>query len=71
MSKIFVVGAVGAMCIEATRDLIETGGNHEYMLADLNLEKLRNLKSDYNNNKISIMKVDAGNFDEIRKAVEG
>jgi saccharopine dehydrogenase-like NADP-dependent oxidoreductase len=71
MSKIFVVGAVGAMCIEATRDLIETGGNHEYVLADLNLEKLKLLKNEFNDEKISIMKVDASDFDEMRKAVEG
>ena len=71
MSKILVIGAVGAMCIEATRDLIETGGNHEFMLADLNLEKLKSLQKEFSNHKISITKVDARNFDEMRKAVEG
>lgn len=71
MSKIFVVGAVGAMCIEATRDLIDTGGNHEFMLADLNLEKLEIFKNEYNNKKIKIMKVDARVFDEMLKAVQG
>ena len=71
MSKIFVVGAVGAMCIEATRDLIDTGGNHEFMLADLNLEKLEMFKNEYNNKKIKIMKVDARVFDEMLKAVQG
>jgi lysine 6-dehydrogenase len=71
MSKIFVIGAVGAMCIEATRDLIETGGNHEYIPADLNLEKLKLLADEFNNHKISIMKVDASDFAAMRKAVEG
>lgn len=71
MSKIFVVGAVGAMCIEATRDLIDTGGNHEFMLADLNLEKLKMFKNEYSNKKIEIMKVDARVFDEMLKAVQG
>ena len=71
MSKIFIVGAVGAMCIEATRDLIETGGNHEFMLADSNLEKLKILKNEYSNNRINIMKVDATGFDEMLKAVQG
>ena len=71
MSKIFVIGAVGAMCIEATRDLIETGGNNEFMLADANLEKLKLLKDEYSNDRINIMKVDASVFDEMLKAVQG
>jgi saccharopine dehydrogenase-like NADP-dependent oxidoreductase len=71
MSKIFVIGAVGAMCIEATRDLIDAGGNHEFMLADLNLEKLKSLQNELGNDNISIVKVDAGDFNEMRRAIEG
>jgi len=71
MRKIFVLGAVGAMCIEATRDLIETAGDHEFMLADANLEKLEMFKSEYSNNKIKVMKVDATSLDEMLKAIQG
>jgi len=71
MSKIFVLDAIGAMSIEATRDLIETGGEHEYMLADTNLEKLEMLKGEYSDKKIEIMQVDATVFDEILNAIRG
>lgn len=71
MSKIFVLGAIGAMCIEATRDLIETGGDHEYMLADANLDKLEMLKGEYSDKKIEVMQVDATVFDEILNAIRG
>lgn len=71
MSKIFVVGAVGAMCIEATRDLIDTGGDHEFMLADANFEKLKMLQNEYRSRKIEIMKIDATIFEEMLKAIQG
>ena len=71
MSKIFVIGAVGAMCVEATKDLIETGGDHEFMLADANMEKLQMIQKEYSDKTIEIMTVDATIFDEMLQAIQG
>ena len=46
MKRIFVIGAVGEMCIEATKDLIATSGYGEFMLADIDEAKLNKLKKE-------------------------
>ncbi len=71
MSKIFVLGAVGAMCVEATRDIIETGGDNEYVLADADLKKLEALKSEYSDKKIHVMQLDATVYNDVVKAISG
>jgi len=71
MARVFVMGAVGAMCIEATRDLIETSGFDEFLLADINEEKLKELEKGYNDKRISILKLDASDTDRVADAIKG
>ena len=51
-TRVIVIGAAGAMCTEATRDLIETSGYDEFMLADLNIEKCNQIKESYKDKNI-------------------
>lgn len=69
--KVFILGAVGAMCIEATRDLIETSRYDEFMLADINLEKCNELKAEYRGKNIKTMKINATSYDEVFSAFKG
>jgi len=39
MIRVFVMGALGEMCIYATRHLIKTRGYDEFLLADINEKK--------------------------------
>jgi saccharopine dehydrogenase-like NADP-dependent oxidoreductase len=71
MTRVFVMGAVGAMCIEATRDLIETSGFDEFLLADLNEEKLRKLDKELNDKRIHILNIDASDSDRVSEAISG
>jgi len=70
-TRVIVIGAVGAMCIEATRDLIETSGYDEFMLADLNVEKCNQLKEEYKGKNVKTLKIDATNYQEVFSAIRG
>ena len=41
MTKIFIMGAAGRMCIEATRDLVNTSDFDKFLLADIDEKKLK------------------------------
>ena len=70
-TRVIIIGAVGAMCIEATRDLIETSGYDEFMLADLNVEKCNQLKEDYKDKNIKTIKINATDYPEVLSAIKG
>ena len=70
-TKIFILGAVGAMCIEATRDLIETSGYDEFMLADMNLDKCNEVKNEFKEKNIKTMKIDATDSAALKAAFAG
>ena len=71
MTRVFIMGAIGAMCIEATRDLIETSGFDEFLLADINEEKLKELEKELNDKRIHCLKIDASNTDVVAEAIKG
>jgi saccharopine dehydrogenase-like NADP-dependent oxidoreductase len=71
MKKIFIMGAVGAICIEATRDLIETSGFDEFLLADIDEQKLDILKRESNDPRVRILKINASDMNEVGKAIKG
>ena len=70
-TRIFILGAVGAMCIEATRDLIETSGYEEFMLADMNLDKCKEVKDEFIDKNIKTMKINATDAVALKAAFEG
>jgi saccharopine dehydrogenase-like NADP-dependent oxidoreductase len=71
MKKVFIMGAVGRMCIEATRDLVKTSDFDEFLLADIDDKKLREIEKELNDNRICILKIDASNEDKVADAIKG
>ena len=71
MKKAFVMGAVGRMCIEATRDLVKTSDFDEFLLADIDEEKLRAVEKELNDDRVHISKIDATDEDKVAEAIKG
>jgi len=71
MKRIFVMGAVGQMCIEATRDLVQTSGYGEFLLADINEEKLKSLAKELNHRRVKILRIDASDENRVAQAIKG
>ncbi|KON28996.1 hypothetical protein AC482_07345 [miscellaneous Crenarchaeota group-15 archaeon DG-45] len=71
MKKCFIMGAVGRMCIEATRDLVKTGNFNEFLLADIDEKKLREIEKVFNDDRVRVLKIDANYEDKIIEAIEG
>ena len=71
MTKVFVMGAVGEMCIEATRDLIATSDYDEILLADINEQKLETLAKELNDDRVRTLTIDALDEESVAKAIEG
>jgi len=71
MTRVFVMGAVGAMCIEATRDLIETSDFDEFLLADVDEEQLKNIEKEFNDKRVHCLKIDASDSDRVADAING
>ncbi|KXA88988.1 hypothetical protein AKJ40_00290 [candidate division MSBL1 archaeon SCGC-AAA259M10] len=71
MSKIFIMGAVGEMCIEATRDIVKTGDFDKFMLADKDGKKLKKLTEELDDVRIETMTLDATDKDAVAEAISG
>jgi saccharopine dehydrogenase-like NADP-dependent oxidoreductase len=69
--KVFIMGAVGRMCIEATRDLINTSDFDEFVLADADENKLKAIEMELNHDKVCIMKIDAADEKRVADAIKG
>lgn len=69
--KVTVLGGCGAIGSIAVHTLVSTGLFQEVVIADINVEKARMLASKLAPGRVSAVKVDAGDPDSIRKAVEG
>jgi lysine 6-dehydrogenase len=63
--KILILGAAGSMAIECTRDLIRTGDFEKVILADVNMESLQRLASELRESRVSTVKIDARQKNEI------
>lgn len=71
MKKAFIMGAVGRMCIEATRDLVKTSDFDEFLLADIDEKKLMETANELNDDRVHISKIDAMDEDRVAEAIEG
>jgi saccharopine dehydrogenase-like NADP-dependent oxidoreductase len=71
MKRVFIMGAVGRMCIEATRDLVKTGDFDEFLLADIDERQLREIENELNDDRVRILQVDAMDVDKVARAIEG
>ncbi|MDW7673561.1 MAG: saccharopine dehydrogenase C-terminal domain-containing protein [Bacillota bacterium] len=69
--KIVCLGAVGAMGISASRDLIKYDDFTEIVLADYNTEKMELLAKELNDPRIKVKKFDATDINSVRKVLSG
>jgi saccharopine dehydrogenase-like NADP-dependent oxidoreductase len=71
MKRVFIMGAVGAICTETTRDIVATSNFDEFLLADINEEKLREIKKELGDDRVHILKIDATDEDKVAEAIKG
>lgn len=71
MKRILVLGGVGAMANESTRDLVETSDFEEIMVADLNLEKAKGFVRELNDGRLKACRVDAQNIEAMTELMAG
>ncbi|MEL7566914.1 MAG: saccharopine dehydrogenase C-terminal domain-containing protein [Dehalobacterium sp.] len=69
--KIAVLGAVGSMAIECTRDLVKTVEFDEAILADQNIDLLQKLAEEMNDSRITIVQLDASNQNQLENIMDG
>jgi lysine 6-dehydrogenase len=69
--KVLVLGGAGAVCSETTRDLAEFSQFDEIVVADYNLEAANELIQDIGDPRLSAVKFDANDFDQMVKLFPG
>jgi lysine 6-dehydrogenase len=69
--RILMLGGAGAMGSETTKDMIKTSDFSEIVLGDINVEKVKTFISKLNDKRLSVVKVDANNVDELAKTMKG
>lgn len=70
MKKAFVIGAVGRMCIEATRDLVHTSDFDEFVLADADENQLKQIEAEFKDPRVRVLKIDASDEDTVAEAIK-
>ena len=69
--KILVLGGAGAIGSEATKDLVKTGSFSEIVLGDLDAERTKKFVSDLGDRRLSYVKADANNVEELAGLMKG
>jgi len=69
--KVLVLGGCGTVGTVICADLARTPSISEVICADINLDKAKRLAEKLNSEKVTPRKVDAGNSDELMKALKG
>jgi len=67
--KILILGAVGSMAIECTRDLVRTGDFEQVILADANMGLLQQVASELKDSRVSTVRIDARQKNEIAEVM--
>jgi lysine 6-dehydrogenase len=68
--KILVLGGAGAMGSETTKDLVNTSDFTEIAIGDIDVEKVKSFISKLNDERLSAIKVDANNIDELANTMK-
>lgn len=71
MGKILVLGGVGAMATETTRDLAKTSSFDEITVADINLDKARALVESLGDRRLKAVPLKAENINEMARLMAG
>jgi len=69
--RIFILGGAGAMGSETTKDIVSTGHFSEIAVGDIAVERTKEFISKIKDERLSVVKVDANNIDEIVEAIKG
>ena len=69
--KILVLGGAGAIGSEATKDLVKTSSFSEIVLGDLDAERTKEFISKLGDKRLSYLKVDANNVEELARLMKG
>lgn len=71
MSSAVILGGVGAVGIEASRDFIETSDFDKIIIADYNIDKARMFVEKEGDKRVKAVKVDVNNLDSLRNVLSG
>jgi lysine 6-dehydrogenase len=69
--RILVLGGAGAIGSEATKDLVKTSNFSEIVLGDLAAERTKGFISELRDKRLSFVKADANNVDELAGLMKG
>ena len=63
--KALVLGGVGAVCSETTRDLVQYSNFDEIVIADYNLEAANQLIAELGDSRLKAVQFDANDYDSM------
>lgn len=71
MSRILVLGGVGAMANETTRDLVATSDFEEITIADINVRKAKLFVSELKDKRLKVVGLDASKISDMVRLMRG
>ncbi|KXB05461.1 hypothetical protein AKJ50_00915 [candidate division MSBL1 archaeon SCGC-AAA382A13] len=71
MTKLLMLGGAGAMGSETTKDLVKTSDFSEIVLGDNDVEKAEKFASKLDDDRLSVIEVDASDVDDLAEKMEG
>ena len=71
MSRVLVLGSVGAMANETTRDLVATSNFEEIAIADINITKAKKFISQLKDSRLRLIPVDANRITDMARVMQG
>jgi len=69
--RILILGGAGAMGSETTKDLVNTSDFSEIVIGDLAVERAKKFASKLGDERLSVVRVDANNVNELASAMKG
>jgi len=71
MSRVLVLGGVGAMANETTRDLVATSDFEEIAIADINATKAKKFVSQLKDSRLRLIALDANRMTDMARVIQG
>ena len=66
--KILSLGGAGAVAEHSTRDLAQYSDFEQIVIGDYNLDAAQKLAADLNDSRVSVLQIDANDYDNLVKA---
>ena len=66
--RILSLGGAGAVCRHSTRDLVTYSDFDEIVIGEYNVAAAKELAAEINDPRVSVMEIDAENYDDMVKA---